>query len=243
MADAVVRHVVTFGRVLREVGLEVGPGRVADALRGLDSVDLERQDDVYFALRQTLVSRHDELELFDRAFNAWFLRAPVLAPLRTAPSPTAQQVAGDSLVDKARDDSEQDDEPGDPLELGASGQELLREKDFAEMTPDEYRRVKRLIAAIAEQRPLRSVTSPPRRPAWRPAGHAPAHSSVAAHRRRPRGPADPRAQADRTRSSSSSATSRARWTRTRARSCCSCTPPSARGPESRPSRSARASRG
>ena len=32
MADAVVRHVVTFGRVLREAGLEVGPGRLADAL-------------------------------------------------------------------------------------------------------------------------------------------------------------------------------------------------------------------
>ena len=79
MADAVVRHVVTFGRVLREVGLEVGPGRVADALRGLGAVDLTRQEDVYFALRQTLVSRHDELDLFDRAFNAWFLRAPVPA--------------------------------------------------------------------------------------------------------------------------------------------------------------------
>ena len=26
MADAVARHVVTFGRVLREAGLEVGPG-------------------------------------------------------------------------------------------------------------------------------------------------------------------------------------------------------------------------
>ena len=84
MADAVVRHVVTFGRVLREVGLEVGPGRVADALRGLGAVDLTRQEDVYFALRQTLVSRHDELDLFDRAFNAWFLRAPVLPPVRTA---------------------------------------------------------------------------------------------------------------------------------------------------------------
>ena len=67
---------VTFGRVLREVGIEVGPGRVLDALRGLDAVDLTRQEDVYFALRQTLVSRHDELELFDRAFAAWFLRGP-----------------------------------------------------------------------------------------------------------------------------------------------------------------------
>ena len=154
MADAVVRHVVTFGRVLREVGLEVGPGRVADALRGIAAVDLTRQEDVYFALRQTLVSRHDELELFDRAFNAWFLRAPVLPPVRAMQSPLAQEKVGESLSDAAG--GEPDDEPGDPLELGASGQELLRDKDFAEMTPDEYRRVKRLIAAIAEHRPLRA---------------------------------------------------------------------------------------
>jgi uncharacterized protein with von Willebrand factor type A (vWA) domain len=154
MADAVVRHVVTFGRVLREVGLEVGPGRVADALRGIGAVDLTRQEDVYFALRQTLVSRHDELDLFDRAFNAWFLRAPVLAPVRTAPSPVVQQTVGESLADGTG--GEQDDEMGDPLELGASGHEVLRDKDFAEMTPDEYRRVKRLIAAIAGHRPLRA---------------------------------------------------------------------------------------
>ena len=153
MADAVVRHVVTFGRVLREVGLEVGPGRVADALRSIAAVNLTRQEDVYFALRQTLVSRHDELDLFDRAFNAWFLRAPVLAPVRTAPGQMAQQMVGDSLSEGAG--SEQDDEMADPLELGASGHELLRDKDFAEMTPDEYRRVRRLIAAIAGNRPFR----------------------------------------------------------------------------------------
>src|SRR5207248_11402115 len=81
MADAVVRHVVTFGRVLREAGLEVGPGRLADALTGLDLVDLTRRDDVYWTLRQTLVARHEDLEAFDRAFRAWFLRAPT-APMR-----------------------------------------------------------------------------------------------------------------------------------------------------------------
>jgi uncharacterized protein len=154
MADALVRHVVTFGRVLREVGLEVGPGRVADALRGIDAVDLTRQEDVYFALRQTLVTRHDELELFDRAFNAWFLRAPVLPPVRTVQGPLHQEKAGESLSDSAS--GEPEETLGDPLELGASGHELLREKDFAEMTPDEYRRVKRLIAEIARYRPLRS---------------------------------------------------------------------------------------
>ena len=81
-SDAFVRHVVTFGRVLREAGLEVGPGRVVDALRALDAVQIDRQEDVYFALRQTLVSRQDELDLFDRAFTAWFMRAPVMPPER-----------------------------------------------------------------------------------------------------------------------------------------------------------------
>ncbi len=154
-SDALLRHVVTFGRVLREVGLEVGPGRVTDALRGLDAVDLARQEDVYFTLRQTLVSRHDELDLFDRAFRAWFLRAPVLPPARTQ-QPQAQQRVAETLAERPRGGDDEDDSGGeDPLELGASAHELLRDKDFAEMTPEEYRRVKRLIALIARRRPKR----------------------------------------------------------------------------------------
>ena len=82
-AEPIVRQVVTFGRVLREAGLEVGPGRISDAMTGLDAVGLERRDDVYWTLRQTLVSRADDVESFDRAFAAWFLRAPELAPPRT----------------------------------------------------------------------------------------------------------------------------------------------------------------
>jgi uncharacterized protein len=155
MADAVVRHVVTFGRVLREVGLEVGPGRVVDALRGLDAVDLARQEDVYFALRQTLVARHDELDLFDRAFVAWFLRAPVLPPERRQVEQRMRQLAP-APSDRLRDDSEQDEDGDETMELGASAHELLREKDFAEMSPDEYRLVRKLIAVIAQRRPLRA---------------------------------------------------------------------------------------
>src|SRR5438045_8468134 len=85
--SAVVRHIVMFGRVLREAGLEVGPGRVADALRGLDAVELESREDVYWTLRQTLVSRREDLEAFDLAFEAWFLRAPSERRLRTVEAP------------------------------------------------------------------------------------------------------------------------------------------------------------
>jgi hypothetical protein len=147
---AILRHVVTFGRVLREAGIEVGPGRVADALRGLDAVDVTRQDDVYFTLRQTLVSRHDELELFDRAFDAWFLRGPV-APLvqRT------ETLQASRVVREARPPSADGGDPSGESQLGASGQELLRRKDFAEMTPEEFERARKLMEAIARTRPLR----------------------------------------------------------------------------------------
>jgi len=53
--DAFVRKLVTFGRILREAGLEVGPGRMQDALLGLAAVDLTNRDDVYWALRCTIV--------------------------------------------------------------------------------------------------------------------------------------------------------------------------------------------
>jgi uncharacterized protein with von Willebrand factor type A (vWA) domain len=86
-SDAVVRHVVTFGRVLREAGLEVGPGRIADALRGLDHVDITRQEDVYWTLRTTLVARREDLDPFDRAFDAWFLRRAGRRPERREPDP------------------------------------------------------------------------------------------------------------------------------------------------------------
>jgi uncharacterized protein with von Willebrand factor type A (vWA) domain len=152
--NAIVRHVVTFGRVLREVGIEVGPGRIVDAVRGLDSVDLTRQEDVYFTLRQTLVSRHDELELFDRAFTAWFLRGPV-APLvrQRSALQIATRVARDTL--EAPKDGEDVVADGDPLELGASAHELRREMDFAEMTPEEFERARRLMDGFARSRPLR----------------------------------------------------------------------------------------
>jgi uncharacterized protein len=146
----IVRHVVAFGRVLREAGVEVGPGRVADAIRGLGAVDVTRRDDVYFTLRQTLVSRRDDLELFDCAFETWFLRAALDLPPEAPDEPI--------VTVTSRRDAEHRDEAGAGEEEpapGASTIELLRRKDFAEMTPAELDRSRRAIAEIARARPLR----------------------------------------------------------------------------------------
>jgi hypothetical protein len=137
--------------VLREAGLEVGPGRVSDALSGLDAVDLARQDDVYWTLRQTLVSRADDLEAFDRAFAAWFLRAPELAPLRT---PQTERVRGARTSRDGRTEAEAG-ATGEEHAAGWSPDELLRRKDFSELTEAELAQLRRLIAELAAARPLR----------------------------------------------------------------------------------------
>jgi uncharacterized protein with von Willebrand factor type A (vWA) domain len=60
-----------------------------------------------------------------------------------------EPVAGQAA---AEDD---DDRPDEPLELGASVHELLRDKDFAELSEDELQRVRELIGRIARTRPVR----------------------------------------------------------------------------------------
>ena len=144
---------MTFGRVLREAGLEVGPGRVSDALHGLDAVELARRDDVYWTLRQTLVSRAEDLAAFDRAFAAWFLRAPELAPPRT---PQTQRARG--VRTASRDGKEEAAEAGadgDERAAGWSPEELLRRKDFSELSQDELAKLRLLIAELAATRPQR----------------------------------------------------------------------------------------
>jgi uncharacterized protein with von Willebrand factor type A (vWA) domain len=153
MADAVARHVVTFGRILREGGLEVGPGRLCDAIAGLDLVDLTQRDDVYWTLRQTLVSRHEDLDAFDRAFRAWFLRAPTQPQARPGPESQSMRLVRSATAKPVGEEGADMDE--EEAALGWSPEELLREKDFADLTPVEFEHVGRLIAQLAASRPTR----------------------------------------------------------------------------------------
>ena len=154
--DAVTRKLVTFGRILREAGMEVGPGRVQDALRGLDLVDLADREQVYHALRCTLVSRHDHLPLFDAAFQAFWEREPrdaeqLEAAAAVPPPPSASAEVSepdDGLVDESDEDEELQG-------VSAAEHEVLRHRDFAQMSTEELRRVRRLMDELAALHPLR----------------------------------------------------------------------------------------
>lgn len=138
--------------MLREAGLEVGPGRIADALVAMDQIDLARQDDVYWSLRTTLVTRLEELDPFDRAFNAWFLRTPVLPPARVRSDP-APKAGTTRRADPMRRGTQL---PGpEVVEIGWSAVEVLRHRDFAAMSPEEFAQARAMMIKLATIRPLR----------------------------------------------------------------------------------------
>ena len=156
--DAVVRKLVTFGRILREAGLEVGPGRLQDALRGLDLVDLQSREEVYHALRCALVSRRDDIDAFDMAFAAFWERAPSTAPEQPVDvglEATTQPPARSPSAIPAKEDERPSEDESPPVLVASSRDELLRQKDFADMTASELRRVRRLIASLPAAEPKR----------------------------------------------------------------------------------------
>ena len=69
---ALLPNLVLFGRMLRRAGLDVHTGRLIDAVRALAYVDLGRRADVHHSLTALLVHRHEDLILFDRAFDAFW---------------------------------------------------------------------------------------------------------------------------------------------------------------------------
>ncbi|MGI8856165.1 MAG: vWA domain-containing protein [Thermomicrobiales bacterium] len=65
-------QVVRFTRLLRYMGMKVSPGHMLDFLSALEFVGWERRDDVKAAGRTTLISRHEDLPLYDEAFDAFW---------------------------------------------------------------------------------------------------------------------------------------------------------------------------
>ena len=155
MTEPFTRQLVTFGRVLREAGLEVGPGRLTDALQGLDAVGSPVEKTLYWTLRTTLVARREEIEPFDRAFAAWFL-APVPAPAASRRPAKTDRPAAPRVRRDAKLPADPPDAAGEPESIGYSAHEVLRRRDFASMNEAESAR-----CGTADRRDRRSAAAAP----------------------------------------------------------------------------------
>jgi len=155
---SLAENVTHFARALRKAGLPVGPDRVLDGLRALQLSGVEHREDLYWALASVFLSRREQFELFDHAFQLFwrerFLldRALQNSPLTSAagesddvpPARIAEAFGLTREVPVQRED--QDAEP--ETLLSASETERLQRQDFETMTAEELEQAKRLIAGL-----------------------------------------------------------------------------------------------
>ena len=75
-----VSNLLALGRVLRQHGIDVHPGRLLDVIDALGYLELGSRGDVYYACRALLVHRPEQIPIFDRVFNAFWLGERVATP-------------------------------------------------------------------------------------------------------------------------------------------------------------------
>jgi uncharacterized protein with von Willebrand factor type A (vWA) domain len=175
-------NIMHFARVLREAGLPVGPGSVLDALDAALSGTLTRREDFYWTLHTIFVKRRDHKELFDQAFHVFWKKPKMLEQLMQL---MLHQVArkgdersrqsgfrrlAEAMFDQQEARSVQA-HPSDEVEIDASftasAEEVLRSKDFEQMTVAEQAEARAAIARLRLHRPrtlTRRFESAPRGP-------------------------------------------------------------------------------
>ncbi|HET9899662.1 MAG TPA: VWA domain-containing protein [Actinomycetes bacterium] len=158
---------VGFARTLRNAGVVADTTRLHAFLTALDQVDVSRRRDVYWTGRITLCGRHEDLDRYDRAFDAYFRGEHGALRLRQRPSPMLRHV---SIAIPGDDEGSEGEEREDVIGA-ASRAEVLRHRDLATLTPDEREEVRRLVAALNAAGPMRRARR--RHPSARGAVDAP----------------------------------------------------------------------
>ena len=184
-ADAAGRladNVMHFGRLLRAAGLPVGTGKVLDAVHAVTAAGIARRDDFYWTLHAVFVNRRDQRDVFDQAFHVFWRNPAILERMMSLLLPTmrcddalAEDPALSRRVAEALRAPNPVDAAGEPVETDEialdasmtwSGDEVLRGKDFEDMSSDE---VKEAISVIRRMR-LPLMRTPTRRFRSDPAG-------------------------------------------------------------------------
>lgn len=155
-AAEIVARLVGFGHALRDEGLPVGSDDVLTFCSGVAELTPSDLTDVYWSGRATLVHRREHLPTFDEVFRRYFLGHPAPRQAGGAPlNPVAQGSSGTLQVPDSEPGTEASDDRPMVLGLHASGVDIQRDKRFADCTADELAALRRIMARIRLEPPLR----------------------------------------------------------------------------------------
>ncbi len=151
----VVSTVLGFARTLRAAGVTASPDRVEAMLSAVSVLGVLDATAVYWAGRLTLCAGLDDLDRYDAAFAAYFGGEAPRRSTATSASPPPR-VSSTAPLEQGRGAGEEGEDPSD-LAVAASGDEVLRHRDVADLTPTERALLAQLFATIRPRAPRRSA--------------------------------------------------------------------------------------
>jgi uncharacterized protein with von Willebrand factor type A (vWA) domain len=149
-------NILLFCRTLRQAGLPVGPGQVIEASQAILKTGIERREDFYYGLRAVLVKDPGQARLFDQAFHVYFRNPRLLERMMGLLLPTIvteqNDASGDAAVRRLLETFAAEEEPGGDeivIEIDRTGSysrnEVLRDKDFEQMSLEEQAAARALL--------------------------------------------------------------------------------------------------
>jgi hypothetical protein len=149
-SSALVHNLLVFGRVLRAAGVHVHRERMVDAIQATEWIGLRSRTDLRATLSSLLVHRHEDLAVFNQAFDLFFrahhsseLDLPLFSLGERARVVTRRDAGAPQRVDVESSASEA---ASTAFAVGAySTVEVARSKDFADFTAAELDAARRLM--------------------------------------------------------------------------------------------------
>jgi uncharacterized protein with von Willebrand factor type A (vWA) domain len=162
--ETLAANVVHFVRLLRRAGLGLGPGDALEAERAVAAVDILRRDEFYWALHAVLVRHRADHQLFDEAFTL-FWRIPSGAGSPLALLMPWMKTPTSRTISRRLSEAWRPPEPAVPRASGPerppevdtflaySPDEIVRRRDFDQMSAEELAQARVLVGRLDAQLP------------------------------------------------------------------------------------------
>lgn len=155
-------HVLRFGRLLRLMGVKVNLSQMLELVQAFEVVPISKKEDFFYMARAILVMRHEDYMLFEQAFALyWRIPEPFEISHQKSKKKRPQKMARlPGLFANTMKVLQQEEEERREEKPSYSALELLRRKDFSEMTWEEVEAAKAAIASMdwpVSERPTRRM--------------------------------------------------------------------------------------
>ena len=148
---------VEFGDELRNAGVVVGTNDTMTYVEAVSLINPADLIDVYWAGRGTLVNRKDQISVYNRIFQKFFLDVEAAADSELKSMMRATTALSATLEVPSPDPGQGEESKEEEAQLGymASGAQVWRNKAFAACTDQELATIRRIVSDIRLTPPRR----------------------------------------------------------------------------------------